>query len=351
MSEDAIVLANDAYATPNGKTAHGLVRHGDRFNVRAVVDPACAGRDAGEILDGRHRGIPIASTLVEAAHRYAPEARYCIVGLATHGGRLTAGLRDLLREALELGLSVVNGLHDLAGDDPELGPLAEKRGLTILDLRRPKPREDLHFWTGEVARLSTPRVAVLGTDCAIGKRTTARLLTDALRAAGLRAEMIYTGQTGWLQGGRYGFILDATVNDYVAGELEHALLTCHREQTPDVMILEGQSALRNPSGPCGAEFLRSALTQAVILQHAPDRRYYHGYEDVGIPIPDVAEEIELIRLHGARTLAVALHGDKGRDPILRAQMEAKLGLPVVHPLVQGPEPLVPLVRRLLEERR
>ena len=38
-------------------------------------------------------------------------------------------------------------------------------------------------------------------------RTTARVLTQGLRARGLSAEMIYTGQTGWLQGGRYGFIL------------------------------------------------------------------------------------------------------------------------------------------------
>ena len=36
--------------------------------------------------------------------------------------------------------------------------------------------------------------------------------------------MIYTGQTGWLQGGRFGFILDATPNDFVSGELEHAIV-------------------------------------------------------------------------------------------------------------------------------
>ena len=348
MPEEAVVLANNAYSTPNGKTAHGLIRHGTRFTVRAVVDPMCAGGDAGELLDGRPRGIPVVATLEEALDASPVPVRHCIVGLATHGGRLTGELRALLRQALELNLSIVNGLHDLAGDDPELAAMANAGGLTILDLRRPSARSDLHFWSGEVARLAIPRIAVLGTDCAIGKRTTAQMLTTALTEAGIRAELIYTGQTGWLQGGRYGFILDATVNDYVAGELEHALLSCARECSPDLMLLEGQSALRNPSGPCGAEFLRSALAGAVILQHAPERRYYHGYEHTGIPIPDPAEEIELIRLHGTRTLAVTLHGDQGRDPAFRAAMEQRLAVPVIHPLAQGPEPLVGLVRTYLE---
>ena len=58
--------------------------------------------------------------------------------------------------------------------------------------------------------------------------------------------MIYTGQTGWLQGGKYGFIFDSTLNDFVSGELEHAILTCYEETNPDVILIEGQSALRNP---------------------------------------------------------------------------------------------------------
>ena len=39
-------------------------------------------------------------------------------------------------------------------------------------------------------------------------------------ALGRRTEVIYTGQTGWLQGFRHGFIFDATLNDFVSGELE-----------------------------------------------------------------------------------------------------------------------------------
>ncbi len=51
----------------------------------------------------------------------------------------------------------------------------------------PHPKfAELRFWTGEVLGLTVPRVAVLGTDCALGKRTTATFLLDGLRRRGLR---------------------------------------------------------------------------------------------------------------------------------------------------------------------
>lgn len=348
----AIVLAHGSYRTAYGKVAHGLVREGDRFRVLAVVDPEAAGADAGELLDGRHRDIPVVATLGGALAAAAEPPRYCVVGVATHGGRFTPELRQVLLEAVTAGLSLVNGLHDATADDREIAAAAARQGVELIDLRRTPPPERLHFWTGAALSLRTPRIAVLGMDCAIGKRTTARLLVAALRRAGMRAEMIYTGQTGWMQGGRYGLILDAVPNDFVSGELEHALLTCEREARPEVMVIEGQSSLRNPSGPCGSELLLSGGARGVVLQHAPGRRFFEGYEAEGYRLPPVDEEIELIRLYGARTLAVTLHGQGRSAPELAADgsaLEARLGLPVVRPLEEGLDRLVPIVERYLEE--
>ena len=64
----------------------------------------------------------------------------------------------------------------------------------------------------------------LGTDCAIGKRTTAKILTQALRDHGLKAVMVGTGQTGLMQGARYGVALDAVPTQFCAGELEATIL-------------------------------------------------------------------------------------------------------------------------------
>jgi uncharacterized NAD-dependent epimerase/dehydratase family protein len=352
MDGTAIVLCDGRYATINGKTAHGLVRGTDRYRILAVVDPVSAGRDAGEILDGVRRDITIVGSIGEALKRLSPRPAYAIVGIATSGGRLTADLRESLKEALESGLSIVNGLHEFASDDAELVSLARKNALTITDIRRVRPRGELHFWTGEIERLAVPRIAVLGTDCALGKRTTTRLLVEACRRGGMRAEWISTGQTGWLQGAPFGILLDSLPNDFVSGELEHAILSCARELSPDVIFLEGQSSLRNPSGPCGSELIVSGGARGVILQHAPGRVFFEGYEEAGFRVPPVAEEIELIRLLGARTLALALNGEGlAHEPLQasRSDLERQLEIPVVLPLEEGVDVLVPVIMGFLKE--
>ena len=91
MKESAVVLANDKFMTSNGKTAHGLVRGSDRFRVTAIVDPGLAGHDAGEMLDGRPADIPIVADLDEAIALEDSPPKWCIIGIATHGGRTAPG--------------------------------------------------------------------------------------------------------------------------------------------------------------------------------------------------------------------------------------------------------------------
>jgi uncharacterized NAD-dependent epimerase/dehydratase family protein len=346
----AIVLCEGYFRTANGKTAHGLVRGSDRYRILGFVDPATAGKDAGEVLDGRVRGIPIYATITEALERCPTRPDYAIVGVATAGGRFTVGLRASLREAIDRGLSIVNGLHEFAAEDEELAAAARQRGVTIIDVRRPSSTGELHFWTGEIRRLSTPRVAVLGTDCAIGKRTTVRLLVEACNGKGLRTEWISTGQTGWMQGAPFGILLDSLPNDFVSGELEHAILSCARELAPELILIEGQSSLRNPSGPCGSELVLSGGARGVILQHAPGRLYFEGFEGEAYRIPPVTEEIDLIRLLGARTLALTLNGE-GLTPeglkLQRERLQRDLRIPVALPLEEGVESMVPVLREFV----
>lgn len=341
MTETAVVLANDSFRKIRAKTAHGMVRGPSRYRVLAVIDASCAGEDAGQVLDGRRRGIPIVASLEEALRLGRPD--HCVLGVATAGGKLPADLRAALVEAARAGLSLVNGMHELLSDDEELVRLTSERGARIVDLRKPRPVRELRFWTGEVDRLGVPVVAVLGTDCAIGKRTTTMQLREALRARGVRAEAVYTGQSGWLQGMQHGFLLDATANDFVSGELEGAVLACARDTEPDVILLEGQSALRNPSGPCGSELILSGGAKAVVLQHAPARKSFHGH---GRPIPPLEEELRLIELLGASVWALTLN-EEGLDPAqaeeARAELEARLGVPAFLPLSGGSDGLARLV--------
>ena len=351
MRESAVVLANHMFTTTNGKTAHGLVRGSDRFRLTAVVDPDLAGRDAGEVLDGQPAGIPIVADLDEAIAVEDTTPQWCVIGIATHGGRLIPELHTLVLEAVGKGLGIVNGLHDATSDDAEIAAAAKARGVRLVDLRKSRPRHELHFWEGDIYQVQAPRLAVLGTDCALGKRTTARIIVEAMNRIGVRAEMIYTGQTGWIQGARYGIVLDAIVNDFVPGELEHAIVRCDREVEPDLIVIEGQSCLRNPSGPCGAEMLLSAAARGVVLQHAPGRDYLEGHDGLGLRIPSLESEIELIRFYDSETIAVTLNPERCTKEQLdqfRAEYREKLGIPVVDPLTEGVEALVPAIRSFME---
>ena len=215
--------------------------------------------------------------------------------------------------------------------------LAEKHQVTLTDIRKPKQRKDLHFWTGDILQVTAQIIAVMGMDCAMGKRTTARMVREACAANGINAQMIYTGQTGWLQGGKYGFIFDSTLNDFVSGELEHAIVSCWKETGADVILLEGQSSLRNPSGPCGLEFLISGRAKSVILVHAPKRKYFDNDAHWG-EIPSVTSEMEIIEKFGSQVIALALNTEDCTDEEAyeyQREYEENLGIPVLLPLQEG----------------
>jgi uncharacterized NAD-dependent epimerase/dehydratase family protein len=330
----ALVLCEGLYRTPNGKTAHGLVRFTRRYRVASVIDSTCAGLDAGEALDGRRRDIPIVASLEEGMSRPGAKPTHLVIGVATPGGVLPTALRGPIAQALRLGLNVDSGLHELLGDDPEFAALAAKSGSRIRDVRRPLPRSALHFHTGKVSEVGCPRIAVLGTDCAVGKRTTAWLLVQAVERAGRRAELVGTGQTAWMQGVRHGVLMDALINDFVAGEIEHAVWSAWNDARPDLIVVEGQGSLIHPAFPGGFEILGAASPDAVVLQHAPGRRWLEGCP--GVPPAPPARHAEVIRLvSGIPVLAITLSREGlGADALVAAarSLREETGLPVLDPL-------------------
>ncbi len=349
----AIVITSSYLDTDHAKTAHGLIRGTERFTILGIIDKKYPGKDAGEVLDGKKRNIPVYKSLKDFAKHSKKKAKYCIIGVATKGGVLPRELRTMLREAISMGYSIVNGLHDYVSDHADLVALAKKKRVQLIDVRKPKKFKDLHFWSGSITQVRCPKIAVLGTDCALGKRTTTRFLMQAMQKAGYKAEMIYTGQTGWMQGAKYGFIFDSTLNDFISGEMEHAIVQCWKEAKPDIIFIEGQSSLRNPSGPAGAEWLISANADAAVLQHNPARKKYKGLEDYKDNIPDVKNEIELIKIYGAPTVAVTVNTMKMKEADARTWAEAKekeLGIPVILPLEDGAEKLVPIFEKMIHSK-
>src|SRR3989441_1597488 len=132
--EKAVILCDGYFGQSTGKTANGLVRYSKRYEIAGVIDHTKAGRDAGEVLDGKPNGIPIVANLKEAIERCQPET--LIIGVATFGGDLPKQFRPRLREAIGDRPNVVAGLHEFLHDGPEFTKLAEAHGVRLVDVRK-----------------------------------------------------------------------------------------------------------------------------------------------------------------------------------------------------------------------
>lgn len=349
---NAIVYCEGAFASTNGKTAHGLVRRTRRYRVLSVVDSRHAGSDAGTILDGQPRGIPIYADIRQAVQDAKTDkwpATHFVVGLAPDGGRLAPEARADIIKAIELKLNIDSGLHDFLSEDDEIAPLAAKNGVRLRDVRKTPPRNELHFFSGKIEEVNSLKVAVFGTDSALGKRTTAWILLEALEARGYSAELIGTGQTAWMQGVNYGIIFDSLVNDFVAGEIEHAVWTAWKEAHPDVIIIEGQGSLMNPAYPGGFEILAAGRPDVVVLQHAPGRREYDGFP--GYPIHPLEKQIQAIELLSDKPVVgvTVNHENLDRSEVQRvcAEISDETGLPTCDVLLDGPDTVIQVLTSYL----
>jgi uncharacterized NAD-dependent epimerase/dehydratase family protein len=343
----ALVYCEGAFNTPNGKTAHGLVRFTERFDVVGVIDSNYAGKDAGEVLDGKNAGIPIYADFDSATKENIVEN--FVIGLAPDGGRLPAKERDIIAQAISCGMDIVSGLHDFLTKDERLVNLAKENNITIKDVRKTPDRDELHFFTGKIEEVNCLKIAVLGTDSAIGKRTTAWIIVHAFRKAGKKAEMVGTGQTAWMQGAKYSMIMDSCINDFVSGEIEHATHEAWKNENPDLLVIEGQGSLMNPAYPGGFEILAAGSPDYVILQHAPTRLEYDGFP--GYRLHSLPEQINAIEtISGKKVIAVTVNHEN-LDP---ADIESacqkiteETGLPAFDVLAHGADGLVNLLKNHL----
>ena len=202
----AIVYVDRFFNCADGKTAHGLIRYSNRFDITSIVDSTMVQGDAGELLDGHKRNIPMFNSLEKALEK--SHADTFIIGATSDGGVIPKGYDKAITWALEHDLDIVSGLHQFVSDIPQFASLANKHGCTIVDVRKIF-RDYRRFYTGEIASVDAIRIALLGTDSAIGKRTVAVMINEELKKRGRTSDMIFTGQTGWMQGWPHGIVLDA----------------------------------------------------------------------------------------------------------------------------------------------
>jgi uncharacterized NAD-dependent epimerase/dehydratase family protein len=176
------------------------------------------------------------------------------------------------------------------------------------------------------------------------------MLVDGLQSEGYGAELIGTGQTAWMQGARYSVILDALINDFVSGEIEHAVWSAWNDLRPDVIVVEGQGSLMNPAYPGGFEILAAARPDVVVLQHAPGRKDYDGFP--GYPIHPLEKQIQAIELlSGKPVVAITINHENLEERQIQevcADITRLTGLPACDALVKGVGPVVASLKPYLK---
>ncbi|MFY0688643.1 MAG: DUF1611 domain-containing protein [Cyclobacteriaceae bacterium] len=342
MKNKAIVYAEALFGENDGKVANGLVRNSDKYEILGVIDSTKAGKDTGELLDGQANGILIFPTIDIALNILTEQPDHFIYGIAPTHLILSEEEREVFFEAMKNGMNIINGLPEFFSDDLEFKVFAAKYGVTITDVRKPLSRNLLPHFTGKISQVQTPLIAVMGTDCAIGKRTTAQRLVRALREEGLIVAFIATGQTGLLQGAKYGTAIDVLSSGHASGAVEHAILTAEETEKPDIIIVEGQGSLGYPSYTSSAAILKGALPDAVIIQHAPKRLNYCTYPD--IPLKSLQSEIDLIEeFCGTQVIGITINHENMSDSELDfviTEYEETYQLPVTDVLKKGCDKLL-----------
>jgi len=338
----AVVYCEANFGAVDGKTANGLVRHSERYEILSVIDSRKEGLDAGMVLDAKPNGIPICRDLTDALAQAESVPDYFIFGMAPASGLLSSRERGLVLEAIDLGMNIVNGLHEFLNDDPAFAAASAAKNVQILDVRKPPAKKDLRLFSGRIHDVTCPRIAVLGTDCAIGKRTTATALTRALNARGVKAVMVGTGQTGLIQGARYGVALDAIPSQFCAGELEATICEAFEREDPDVIVIEGQGALSHPAYSTSSFILRGSCPDGVVVQHAPGRTHRCDFPRMVMPTP--ASEINLIQTFSdTKVIGLTINHEHMTDAEVGAAIllyELELDIPVTDALTRSPERLV-----------
>jgi uncharacterized NAD-dependent epimerase/dehydratase family protein len=337
----AIILAEGAFGTLGGKTANGVVRHSELFSTRGVIDSTRAGGSAGEVLRNVNSGlpdVPIVGSTAEALD-IAPDTEALILGVAPAGGQLPTEWHEPIREAMYAGCDVVSGLHAFLSEQPEWASIVAENGVSVYDIRKPPDESDLRVADGRAADVESDVVLTMGTDCAVGKRTTTFELYRAACKAGLDAGWVATGQTGIMVGAHQGIVIDRVPADFAAGVVED--MVCEVATNHEIVFVEGQASLSHPAySGVTLSILCGAWPDTVVLADDPDREHCTHFEDV--PIPSIQKERRLIeQLSDATVAAVSTWGDSG-------DVQREYGVPAANVYEEeGPQELLAAVQEAL----
>jgi uncharacterized NAD-dependent epimerase/dehydratase family protein len=319
------LLMHEGTQSTMGKTGLSLLRF-SQSPIVAVIDHQAAGQSLPQ-LTGIDKDIPIVGSLTEAL-TYTPDV--LAIGIAPSGGKLPEPWFREIEQAVQAGLSIVNGLHTPMAHHPNLQPWLRDHQW-VWDVRQEPP--GLTVGTGQAHQLPCKRVLAVGTDMSVGKMSAILALHRASLERGLCSKVIATGQTNLMLGDD-GIPLDAIRVDYASGAVEAQMMKYGHDH--DVLFVEGQGSLLNPSSTATLPLIRGSQPTHLVLVHRAGQRHIYNCPHVKIPeLNSVIALYEQVATAGgafapAPVVAIALntgHISQGEADTAIAAVTAETQLP------------------------
>ena len=261
-----------------GKMGIGTIRYLPN-KIVAVIDSKNADSDISSQHD-ISKNIPIVKSLKQAIDL---GAEVLILGIANSGGKILDEWIGLIKEALEKGLSLVNGMHDQLAD--RYNDLIQRDNQWIWDVRVPQFIPEIA--SRKAATLKNKRILCVGTDMAVGKMTTSLELYNWAKENKIKCGFIATGQIGITVTGS-GIPLDAYKVDHACGAVEQMVMD---QSSKDWILIEGQGSLLHPGSTATIPLLRGSCPTHLILCDRSDINHLRDHE--GIKKPNLKNIISL----------------------------------------------------------
>ncbi len=285
-------------------------------------------------------------TDMSVSEAIAAGAKTMVIGVANRGGVISPSWKAVLKGALDAGMDLASGLHNLLSDEEDLVELAEKLGRSLHDVRIPEQE----FPIANGVKRSGKRCLAVGTDCSVGKMYTALCMEREMRARKMNATFRATGQTGILITGD-GIPLDAVIADFMAGSVEW-LTPDNDENHWD--LIEGQGSLFHVSfSGVTMALIHGGQPDALILCHEPTRTHMRGLPGYSLPsleqLRDTALPLAQVANPACQVVGISVntrHMSEDEARAYLAEVSARLELPATDPFRFGAGPLVDALEQI-----
>jgi uncharacterized NAD-dependent epimerase/dehydratase family protein len=289
-------------------------------------------------MDGCNADLGLTDMSFEEA--VAAGAKTLVIGVANRGGKISSAWQAKLVEALEAGLDIASGLHNLLRDEAVLVAKATETGRELFDVRIPS----MEYPIATGVKRTGKRCLAVGTDCSVGKMYTALAMEKEMLARDMNVTFRATGQTGILITGD-GVPLDAVIADFMAGSVEYI--------TPDNDadhwdLIEGQGSLYHASySGVTMALIHGGQPDALILCHEPTRKHMRGLPDFQQPTLEELRDTALILARvvnpDVKVVGISVntqHLSEDDAVAYLTETEDRMGMPAVDPFRHGAARLV-----------